>query len=444
MSAANAVIEAMPADRLQAMVGRRLRHVVRSAYREVPFYRWYYDRLGFDPDGVASVDDLARIPTVTKRDLLEFQAGRPVAGERDPALRQIHLTSGTSGVGRESHPRYAEDMEAVGIGGAYEFLWAGLVPGERLLLTIPYSQTMAGPHFQATCKAAGLVPVNAFATGTTERVAQLYRFACAGLSATPSYVHALTLEARRQGRRPDRDLPSFRRIFVSGESYGTEWAREVEAYWGARVHEGWGATQTLGVVMASCELGAVVDGPYGPARGVLHGLDHRCVIEVLAADGSPVEPGDAGEIVVTTLRTRGLPSVRFRMGDRVRRLGTGSCRCGRTSSCFEAGTIGRLDDMIKIRGMNVWPSSVDAAVLQGAVVDYRGRVFTGGDGRERVEVGVELADPSAWSDEFVTGVRDRIKALAGVSMDVVQLPSGTLREEGFKSRRWRDERASRR
>jgi len=445
MAVANPVVEGMDEAELLGFVSRAAVAAVRRAAATSPLYRWFYARSDLRPERLSTLDDVRRhVPMVTKRDLLDYQETLPGGGATpaDSYVRQLHLTSGTSGAGREIYPRDARDLAGLGIPGAYEYLWAGLVPGDRLMLTIPYSQTMAGPYFQETCAAAGLVPINGFSGSTAERLHDLERFACAGISATPSYVHRLTLEAREAGLR----LPELKAIFLSGEPYGAAWAHETAAFWGATVCEGWGATQTLGVAMCTCERGAVtVDGDGGPRHGVLHGLDHRCWIEVLHPDGSPVAPGEAGEIVVTGLRPSAQPVIRFRMADRVRLLEPGSCDCGRRTSCYAAGTIGRVDDMLKIRGMNVWPDAMDAVLLRSPVVDYRGRVHTDERGREAVDV--TIAFEPGTPPESVAGLPARLAAdvrrAVGVSVDITVVEPERMPVEQFKSRRWTDERAVR-
>jgi phenylacetate-CoA ligase len=424
MATANPAVEGLSREQLAGFVDRAAVAAVRRAAATVPFYQWCYRRHGVDVDALSGIDDVRRtVPLVTKQDLLEFQETLPGGGSRptDPAVRQLHLTSGTSGAGREVYPRDAHDLAGLGIPGAYEYLWAGLEPGDRLLLTIPYGQTMAGPYFQETCAAAGLVPVNGFAGSTADRIEQLYRFGCAGISATPSYLHRLTMEARQRGRSPAEDLPSLRAIFLSGEPYGPEWAHDTAQFWGATVAEGWGAT-----------------------HGVLHGLDHRCWVDVVDPDGRPVAPGEYGEIVVTVLRPSAQPAIRFRMADRVRLLEPGACGCGLPFSCYAAGTIGRVDDMLKIRGMNVWPDAIDAVLLRSPVVDYRGRVYTDTTGRESVDVVITLepGTPPALAEQLPGRLRRAVKAAVGVTVDL-RVGTEQLPEQQFKSRRWRDERAVR-
>ena len=443
---ANSLWETASRERVTALVDARLLQVVARAYIEVPFYSWFYGQAGVDPRRFTSSDDVRRdLPFVTKADLLAFQDSPEWERLDQREVRQFHLTSGTSGAGREVHLRDQRDLAAFGTGGGYSFVWAGLRPGDRILLTIPYTQTMAGPYFQAACEAAGVVPVNGFTLDSEMRIDALGRYGCAAVSITPSHLHRLTVLAQQQGLEPARDLPRFKAVIMSGESYGIGWARSMETYWGARLHEGWGATQTLGVAMATCARGAVVDGPRGPARGTLHGLDHRCVIEVL--DGNePARPGGVGEIVITTLRMSAMPCLRFRMGDRVRRCAA-ACLCGATSSTYVAASIGRIDDMMKVRGMNVWPAAVDAAVFEStAVADYRGRLFTDDQGREQMELTVELRPDIASTDELQAALRAMVKARVGITPKMRIVTPGGLAESilaatgTFKARRWTDQR----
>ncbi|MGH3253973.1 MAG: phenylacetate--CoA ligase family protein [Streptosporangiaceae bacterium] len=446
---ANGLWERASAEAIRTFVTQRLLETIARAYEQVPFYRSFYRAAGLNPARLRTLSDIHRdVPLLSKADLLAFQDGHPLADVRQPGVRQIHLTSGTSGSGREVHLRDSRDLAALGTGGAYAYLWAGLKEGERLLLTIPYSQTMAGPYFQASCEAAHVVPVNGFVLDTEARVQALRSYRCAGLSATPSHLHRLTVVAREAGLKPAADMPSLRSIFLSGEPYGTQWALGMQEFWGARIHEGWGATQTMGVALATCSAGALVMNGGSAARGTLHGLDHRVFVEVLGQDGGEVEPGGRGEIVISTLRASAMPCIRFRMGDEVRRDPRPGCACGMQFSRYEAGTLRRLDNMIKIRGMNVWPEAVDDAILEmSAVADYRGSVYTDDDGREQVLLEVEIL-PTGRTGDLEKALERRVKVAVGITPIVRAVPPGTLADPAgagdgpFKARRWSDHRAA--
>jgi phenylacetate-CoA ligase len=445
---ANALWETAPRAQIEAAATARVLQVIGDAYQRVPFYRWFYERAGLRPALLRTLADVRReVPFVTKADLLEFQDAPGWQALDQAGVRQFHLTSGTSGAGREFHVRDTEDLAALGTGGAYSLLWAGLRPGDRILLTIPYSQTMAGPYFQAACEAAAVVPVNGFVLDSAQRIDALETYRCAAISLTPSHLHRLTVLTRQCGIEPARSLPALRSIILSGESYGLQWAEQMEAWWGAGVHEGWGATQTMGVAMATCPQGAVVTDPAGSRRGTLHGLDHRCLIEVLGPDDEAAGPGQYGELVVTTLRVSGMPCIRFRMGDQVRRHPEERCACGRSFSTYVAGSLSRIDDMMKVRGMNIWPAAVDSAVFGlPSVTDYRGRLFTDDEGREQMLLEIETDAGSPAGETLEQLLAARVKSTAGITPLVRLLPSGAIGEPmlnttaSFKARRWTDQR----
>ena len=444
---ANALWETAPKAHIEAVTTARLVQLIGDAHQRVPFYRWFYDRAGLRPGRLRTLADVRReVPFVTKLDLLEFQDAAGWEELDQTGVRQFHLTSGTSGAGREFHLRDQEDLAALGTGGAYSLLWAGLQQGDRLLLTIPYSQTMAGPYFQAACEAAGVVPVNGFALDSAQRVDALGTYRCAAISLTPSHLHRLTVLTRQRGMEPIRDFPALRSIILSGESYGLQWAEHMETWWGARVHEGWGATQTMGVAMATCPRGAIVRDPAGTRRGTLHGLDHRCLIEVLGPGDEPTEAGQYGELVITTLRVSAMPCIRFRMGDQVRRHPQERCDCGRQFSTYVAGSLSRIDDMMKVRGMNIWPTAVDSTVFGvPSVTDYRGRLFTDDDGREQMLLEIE-ATGSSTGEPLEHLLAARVKSVVGITPQVRLLPQGAIGEPmlnttaSFKARRWADQR----
>jgi phenylacetate-CoA ligase len=446
MVLANPIIETATEAEVARLSERAWCKAVNWAAVNSPFYRWFYRRLGVKIETVIDAESLrANVPLVSKQDILQFQEEFGGSRRRSWAMdtRQVHLTSGTSGAGREVHFRTQADLAAMGIGAAYALVWAGLAPAETFMLNFPYSQTMGGPSFQAFCDAAGVIPVNGFAVAGAERLQQLKRFQCAGMSASPSYLQRLTVLARENGFVPSQDAPCLRTIVLSAEPYGLAWAQDMEDFWGAKLAEAWGATQTLGWAMATCERGAIVRSSSGSAtHGVFHSFDHRYKIEVLDEDGQEVPPGDTGEIVVTTFRSQGLPAIRFRMGDRIRRLPANDCGCGRPFACYQAGTVSRLDDMIKIKGQNVWPSAVDAIVLRGPVVGYMARIYTDGHGRESVEIALELdetliPDPHA----FCLSLKDQVTAVIGISVEVRHGGLGSLPEQYGKTRRWSDERS---
>jgi phenylacetate-CoA ligase len=182
-------------------------------------------------------------------------------------------------------------------------------------------------------------------------------------------------------------------------------------------------------------------------RGLMRLLEWINYVEVVDPEtGRPVAPGEEGEIVLTNLDIEGSPVLRFSTRDRARFVPWHECGGGRAWNCLETGTIGRYDDMLKIRGNNVWPLAVDTAVFAEAeVAEYVGRVFVDESGRTRVALRLALkdaqADMAADARRALTGrLAQRIKERTNVQMELEIVPRRDLPEFTYKARRWTDER----
>jgi phenylacetate-CoA ligase len=244
-----------------------------------------------------------------------------------------------------------------------------------------------------------------------------------------------------RGVRPQDVLPNLKALFIAGESYTIDWATRATEYWGATLSEWYGSMQGGLNQCFSCERGVVPDG----ARGALHCMEHRILCEVLDPDtGEQVAPGGEGEMVITSLYKEGFPVIRFRTGDRVRYLGM-SCPCGRPFASIEAGTIARYDDMMKIRGQNLWPEAVDRIVFAaGDVEEYAGTVSIDDRGRETVSLAIEFSPAAALTADAQTSrasaLSEAIRQQLNVRMAVRVAPYRSLPRFEFKVRRWTDTR----
>lgn len=451
----NPVVERSSVEALRAVQEKRALEQVIRMYETNEFYADYYRRQRFDPYKLRSLEDFKhRVPFVTKEILLEDQRNNPPFGRmnsKPDVVRQLHFTSGTTGVGQEMHPLTARDVEALGTANMYHWHWAGLRSGDRLVITFPVGLTMAGQFFIKSCEALGVVPLLVGGASAEEKIRLMLKVKPTGLIAGPSYLERLRSVATEMDVDPARDLPDLTCIFTAAEPFSLEWAVDTEQFWRAKVHEWYGATQSAGQAMFTCEHGAVNDDGAGTlSRGYLHNLDHRNLVEVLSVDDdgvrgeTPVPVGSPGEAVITNLHRRGFACVRFRIGDRVVPLGANVCSCGRPFANFESGTITRYDDMMKIKGMNVWPAAVDEIVLRDAeVAEYLGHVFLGEDGREVAEILVELNPQVEGStDSIIARLSGQLRDLIGVGFVIRIAPPLSLPRYEFKARRWTDDRQS--
>jgi phenylacetate-CoA ligase len=416
------------------------------------FYRQRFDAAGVDVTSLRSLDEFsARVPTMGKPDCLADQAAHPPFGLRLGVPRQqvalVNLTGGTSGQGQEVFGRTRADIVTQGELHFLPWYLAGLREGHAALNCVPAGGlTTGGWGPTEGLRVGGVTPYPVGGTmGTDAKIDLMLRFREIDfIYASTSYMHTLTTAMKRRALDPKAEFAGLSSLFIAAEAYPLEWAREVEAFWGARLHEGYGSTQGAGFIAGTCEEGAVT--PEG--RGVMHLFEWHNVVEVLDPEsGRPAGPGEEGEIVLTNLDIEASPVVRFRTGDKGRYIPASGCRCGRHWAGIEASSITRLDDMMKIRGNNVWPSAIDAVLFRHpSVWEYAGRVFTSDDGKTGVEVRLALRDGSPEVDgdarPLLTMLANEIKAATNVNMALRVVPRSDLPTYDYKSRRWADERAA--
>jgi phenylacetate-CoA ligase len=244
-----------------------------------------------------------------------------------------------------------------------------------------------------------------------------------------------------RGLQPRQALPQLKAIFIAGESYTVDWAERSMAFWGVNISEWYGLMQGGLNLCFSCETGILQNGQ----RGHLHAMEHRMVCEILRpGTNEPVEPGEEGEFVATSLFREAFPIFRFRTGDRVKRMAS-VCSCGRPMMSIEAGTVARYDDMMKIRGQNLWPDAVDKLVFADVTIEeYAGLVFIDPQGRETVQVQVEFRPGACLNEghkaQRVAAVVQEIQQKLNIRMEVSEAPYLSLPRFEFKTRRWTDQR----
>lgn len=436
----NPAIESCTRAELLALQERRLVAQVRRAYERIPYYR---QRL---PAAAATLSSLAEfrdiVPFQSKADLLVAQGQLMTEQVARPGSQVVsmHMTSGTTGLGQEVHPLTKLDVEAMGSTWVYQAHWAGMNLGDSIFYTFPVGMQTGG---LSSFSMADRMASRFFQTGiyaTEKKVDYLLTYKPDALIISPAYLTRLQAVFEERGLDPRQVLPNFKAIFIAGESYSEEWARRALDFWGATISEWYGLMQGGLNLCFSCEGGILPGGQ----RGHLHTMEHRALVEVLhPGTNQPVEPGEEGELVATTLFREAFPILRFRTGDRVRLMPP--CACGRPLMSIQAGTVARYDDMMKIRGQNLWPDAVDKIVFSsGEIEEYSGLVFVDREGRETVEVAVEfkpaLALGEAGRSQRVAAISTEINQKLNVRMEVREAPYLTLPRFEFKTRRWTDER----
>ncbi|MGH2843085.1 MAG: phenylacetate--CoA ligase family protein [Solirubrobacteraceae bacterium] len=372
---------------------------------------------------VRTIEDLRALPFMCKDALLEDQALTPPFGTNItyPVERytHLHLTSGT--VGEQLRvPQTAEDWAATRACFARVLREAGIGARDRVALPFAF-----GPYLQFWAAAAGVEEIGALmlplgGVDGRERLRMIAEFGATAIICTPSYALTLIEVAGREGLQSAFD--EVRTIVCQGEPGGSIGAarERIEAVWRARVLDHAGSTE-VGVFTYPC------------AGGGLHVNEDAFICEVLDPHtGRYAGEGQQGELVLSSLRRSGYPVIRYRGGDVVD-VG-GPCPGGHTDVWLPNGIVGRTDDMVVIRGRNVFPSTIEATLREvGVLGGYRIRFYTEPAERDEVRVLVETTDPT-----LVAMTEEAIFHRLALRVRVVPVMPGTLAQSGQKARRVED------
>ena len=375
------------------------------------------------------LDEIARLPLTEKQELRatttpENPIGAHLCAERSEIVR-IYSTSGTSGT-PSYIPLTAGDLDNWVTGSSRSYAASGVEAGQRIV-----SSYNAGPFAAGAALASfdriGLshVPMG---TGNTERLMRAVEMLEPDAAVlTPSYAAYLAEWAAERGF----DLPgsSVGRVLVAGEPGGGEPAfrAKLEEGWGARVTEAMGIGDIGVSLWGECEH---QDGMHLGARGFVHAE----LIEPQTGEALGMEDGATGELVLTHLRHRAAPHLRFRTRDHVR-VRTSPCPCGRTGPRIRC--IGRTDDMLIVRGVNVFPSAIREVVSEFApAVNGQIAVRPSAQGPKQdppLPVSVELSPGAAADPGLAEAIRQRLREILVVQTSIELVSSGTLERSEYKS-----------
>ncbi len=394
------------------------------------FYRGKLERAGYATHGaVGGLEAIHALPFTEKDELRATRTpDEPIGTHRaaDPEeIARIYSTSGTTGT-PSYIPLTASDIEVWVRTSARSYAASGIVRGERIVSTYNAGPFVAGAAL-AVFDRLGLchIPVG---TGNTERlVAAIELLKPTAAVMTPSYALHLAEWARERGR--DLARSSVQRILVAGEPGGGEAAMraKLEEAWGAGVTEAMGIGDISITLWGECEAKA---GMHFSGRGFVHPE----LIDPTTGAALPFEDGAEGELVLTHLVNRAAPLLRFRTRDHVR-VSAGRCACGRTAPRVRC--IGRTDDMLIVRGVNVFPSAVREVVNEFAptvtgVLMIRPRA-KGVRQEPPLPVAVEAA-PGADVEGLADRLRARLREALLVTTEIAVVPSGSLPRSEYKSK----------
>jgi len=419
-------VEARPWDEQLALDDESYRAQLRYLLERSPLYR--AKLAGADPDG--GLAELATLPLTEKDELRASRTRENPIGEHlcaEPSeLVRIYSTSGTTGT-PSYVPLTAGDLDNWVTGSARSYAASGIAAGQRIVSTYDAGPFVAGAAL-ASFERIGLthIPVG---TGHTERLmraVELLRPEAVVL--TPSYAAHLVEWAA--GRNVDLRSSSVERVLVAGEPGGGEpgFREQLESGWGARVTEAMGIGDIGVSLWGECEE---QDGMHLGARGFVHPE----LIEPESGRALPLEDGAAGELVLTHLRHRAAPLLRFRTRDHVL-VRMAPCPCGRTGPRVRC--VGRTDEMLIVRGVNVFPSAV-REVVSGFAPRVSGYVLVkpraaGVKQEPPLPVAVELARGAEADEGLADAIRARLREVLVVQTAVELVAWGSLQRSEYKSR----------
>ncbi len=420
-------IETVSRDEIAALQRERLAWALRHAYTNVAHYRAAFDRAGVHPDDFRSLEDLAKFPFTSKQDLRANYPFGMFAVPREKLVR-VHASSGTTG--KPTVVGYtAQDIDIWAHCVARSIYAAGGRPG--MIVHVAYGYGLftggLGAHYGAEKLGCTVVPVSG---GMTERQVQLIAdFRPDVIMVTPSYMLAILDEFQRQGLDPR--ACSLKIGIFGAEPWTNAMRQEIESGFAMDAVDIYGLSEVMGPGVAN-ECVETKDG--------LHIWEDHYYPEVIDPQTGAVLPdGERGELVFTTLTKEGMPVVRYRTRDLTRLLpGT-----ARTMRRMEKVT-GRSDDMVIVRGVNMFPTQVEEQLLKSEALSGHYQIVLTREGRMddvavHVEARPEFFDPTLLAAEAKV-VAARIKDTIGLTTCVVVEPPGTIERSVGKARRVVDKR----
>ena len=422
--------ETFTREQMEKLQLERLQETVKRVYEKVLPYRKKMDEAGIKPEDVKSLSDLSRLPFVTKQDLRDNYPFGLFAVPKEDLVR-IHASSGTTG--KPTVVGYTEgDMDVWTECVSRIATAGGATPKDVAQICFGYGMFTGalGLHYGLENIGATIVPSS---TGNSEKQLMYMKdFGTTLLVATPSYAMRLAEVAKEMGIEPKTDLDV--KIALVGSEMLTDAMRE-------EMYKAWGEDMKITSNYGMSELmGPGVSGECEYMCG-MHINEDFFIPEIINPETGEVLPaGERGELVITCIKKEALPLIRYRTKD-ITRLIYEPCKCGRTTVRME-NLSGRSDDMLKIRGVNVFPSQIEEVVLSVEGLGPHYEIIVERDGyADKLSVRVELAtatDSFKVLENIEKSVRNKLKVMLGLDAKVILESPNTLARFEGKAKRVRD------
>jgi len=417
-------VETLPINELQALQTKRLKKLVKYVYQTNQYYKKTFDSLKLKPDDIKTLQDLEKIPFLTKQQLREYYPFGMMCTQQDDIV-EVHASSGTTGkpvVGpytRNDVELWAEVMA--------RSLWAnGLRPADIMQNSYGYGLFTGAHGFEKGAQKIGATVITISSGNTKRQVDIMKDFGSTALACTPSYSLYIAEVAEEQGLDPQTDF-NLRHGLFGAEAWSEEMRENIQKRWGIVAHEHYGLTEIIGPgVVSECE------------HNRLHvNADHFYPEIIDPKTGETLPYGEDGELVFTTLTKEAFPAIRFRTRD-LASLSDEPCECGRTLP-IQSRIKGRSDDMMKVKGVIVFPSQIEAALMQVQGVSDNYQIVKSKKG-DMYSLSVEV-EPSENRykegdlDSLEKQAEDEIYSILNLHVPVKAIPPKTIPRSTGKAKR---------
>lgn len=423
-------IEMASRDKITKMQNARLINTVKRVYENVPLYRARMDEAGVKPEDIKGIDDLYRLPFTSKQDLRDTYPYGMFAVPMVDVMR-LHASSGTTG--KQIVVGYTQnDLDIWGDIVARQLAAAGITKDDKVHIAYGYGLFTGGLGIAEGSRRLGCTSIPVSSGNTARQLTIMQDFQSDAIACTPSYAMYLGESAEKAGI--DTSKLKLRAGIFGAEPWTEEMRKSIERSLNIKAYDIYGLTEIMGPGVAyECS-----------AQKGMHVNEDHFIIEILDPEThKPVKDGEKGEIVFTCITKEAFPLIRFRTKD----IGTithEKCECGRTFVRMSKPT-GRIDDMLIIRGVNVFPSQIETVLLQmnlspnyQIIVDRKGVLDT-------IEVQVEMTDDT-FSDTISDiskaerELADRLKSVLGIAAKATFVAAGSIARSEGKAKRVIDRR----
>lgn len=396
----------------------QIKELIDRVLETSPFYKKVFKNAGLTAEDIKTPEDFEKIPFTDKEALREAYPMGLLSVPQEQVVR-IHSTSGTTGT-PVIIPYTKQDVEDWATMFARCFEIAGVTNKDVIQITPGYGLWTAGIGFQAGCEKLGAMAIPMGPGNTDKQFQMMIDLKSTVLCSTSSYALLIAEEAQRRGIK---DKLSLKRGIIGSELWGDLMRKRIERELNIELFDIYGLTEIYGPGIAiDCDK-----------HEGLHYFDDFLYFEVIDSNGNPVKDGEWGELVVTTLKKQAAPLIRYRTHDLTRKL-TKKCSCGREYPMIDR-IMGRTDDMVKVKGVNIYPGQINTVLTdcKGVSSEYQVHI-THENGRDIFKLKVERKDGFA-PEEVEKEVAEVFKRKIGIKIEVEAVAIGDLPRSEKKSKR---------